>query len=58
MVVSNFLMVYILLVAAVAGQPNIVFIFVDDLGWNDVGYHDSEIMVKIIYSVLKSVSHL
>ncbi|XP_067934002.1 arylsulfatase J-like [Watersipora subatra] len=24
-------------------SPNIVFIMVDDLGWNDVGYHNSEI---------------
>ncbi len=26
--------------------PHVVFIFVDDLGWNDVGYHGSEIMVR------------
>ena len=24
-------------------QPHIVFILADDFGWNDVGYHDSEI---------------
>ena len=29
-----------------AQQPHIVFVFMDDLGWNDVGYHGSEIMVR------------
>ena len=31
---------------AAAQQPHIVFVFIDDLGWNDVGYHGSEIMVR------------
>ncbi|XP_074138446.1 arylsulfatase B [Sminthopsis crassicaudata] len=29
--------------ARTARQPHIVFVLADDLGWNDVGYHDSNI---------------
>jgi hypothetical protein len=28
---------------APAGKPNVVIFLADDLGWRDVGYHDSEI---------------
>ena len=40
---------FLLLIVAVAGisaaprQPNILFILADDYGWNDIGYHGSEI---------------
>ena len=29
-------------------QPNVILIVVDDLGWNDVGYHGSEIQTPTI----------
>ena len=41
-----FAFTFIFLSTAFTQKPHIIFIFVDDLGWNDVGYHGSEIMVS------------
>ena len=39
-----FLILYLCFVSATpAQQPNILFILADDYGWNDIGYHGSEI---------------
>ena len=37
------MLLVLLLPALVHAKPNILFMMVDDLGWNDVGYHGSEI---------------
>ena len=30
-----------------AKAPNIVFIIADDLGWNDIGYHGSDLKTPV-----------
>ena len=34
--------------------PHIIFIMADDLGWNDVGYHGSEIETPVLDALAKS----
>ncbi|MCP5112997.1 MAG: sulfatase-like hydrolase/transferase, partial [bacterium] len=38
-------------VVVAAGHPNVVILVADDLGWNDVGYHGSEIRTPHIDSI-------
>lgn len=37
------LLAALLAIAGIAAQPNVIIIVADDLGWNDVGYHGSEL---------------
>jgi len=40
-----------ILQVVIAKQPNILFILADDFGWNDVGYHGSEIHTPVLDSL-------
>ena len=42
----------------VGAAPNVVFLVADDLGWNDVGYHGSEIQTPNIDAIAESGVHL
>lgn len=44
----------ILPVVTYAKQPNIVFILADDYGWNDIGYHGSEIKTPTLDKLASS----
>jgi hypothetical protein len=36
-----------------ADRPNIVILLVDDLGWNDVGYHNPEVTTPNVDMIAK-----
>ncbi|OKH20158.1 arylsulfatase [Hydrococcus rivularis NIES-593] len=45
-------------VRAAAQKPNIIIIMADDLGWNDVGYHNSEIKTPNLDKLAESSTRL
>ena len=40
-------------VTSTASGPNILFVFVDDLGWSDVGFHGSKIQTPNVDKLAK-----
>ena len=46
--ISSFLCLALLAGQAVSQQPNIVFLLADDLGYNDIGYHNPAIITPNI----------
>ena len=40
-------------VTSAASGPNILFVFVDDLGWSDVGFHGSKIQTPNVDKLSK-----
>lgn len=44
---------WLALPALAGATPNVVFMMADDLGWNDVGYHGSEIQTPNIDALVK-----
>ena len=45
---SSFFCLALLTGHAVSQQPNIVFLLADDLGYNDIGYHNPDIITPNI----------
>ena len=48
-----FLLLNVIYIARGNSKPNIVFIFADDYGFNDVGYHGSEIKTPVLDQLAK-----
>ncbi|XP_046852681.1 arylsulfatase B-like [Xenia sp. Carnegie-2017] len=53
LVLELFLLLHVLPLARGGKQPNILFIFADDYGFNDVGYHGSEIKTPVLDKLAK-----
>ena len=51
----------VLLISSVFGsekKPNIVFLLIDDLGFNDVSWHNPEVIMPNLESLANRATHL
>ena len=46
-----------ILIVNASEKPNIVFVFVDDLGWADVGFHNPKIQVTPFLDSMAKSDH-
>ena len=49
-----YVFLYCVKVMLAARKPNIVFILVDDLGWNDVSWHNTELVMPNLDAMARS----